>query len=317
MKVDRAYDAAYREHAKHVWAIVYRMTGSAQDADDLVQDTFVRAMVGNFSTAREGDLRPWLARIAVNAGIDLLRQRRRRAYMGPWLPEPIDTGDAASEPPAPGADRGYDLLESASFAFLVALEALAPRARAVLLLRDVFDYSVREVADVLAMTDSHVKVTHHRARQIMTTYDQSRCVPARELQSRTRAVLEALMARFVAHDVAGLERLLAESVRTVSDSAGEYLAARVPIVGREKVALFWMKTTQWFSGARIDVRMLNGLPAVVVVATGRTRRAGMASRIAIAVQLDPHGLVVELRTIVTDRKLARLFDGDARPTPGD
>ncbi|WP_394821621.1 sigma-70 family RNA polymerase sigma factor [Pendulispora albinea] len=323
MKIHPSYDTAYREHAKHVWAIVYRMTGSAQDADDVVQDAFVRAMVRDPSATsgqrevearapQATDLRPWLTRIAINAGIDLLRQRRRSAYIGPWLPEPFDTEDESSTPPEPGADCRYDLLESASFAFLVALEALAPRARAVLLLRDVFDYSVREVAETLAMSETHVKVTHHRARRIMATYEADRCVPTRELQERTRSVLATLMAHLAAQDVAGIERILADGVRTLSDSAGEHLAARVPVVGRKKVATFWAKASAGKIASEMDVRMLNGLPAVMLtfaLPAGYSGRS--APRSVITMRLDAQGLVREIHTILASRKLLRLFGGPA------
>lgn len=309
MKTAPSYDAAYREHAKHVWAIVYRMTGSAQDADDIVQDTFVHAMARE--SLPEGNLRPWLARIGINAGIDLLRQRRRRSYVGPWLPEPIDTEDDASPEASSafeaGADAGYDLLESASFAFLLALEALAPRARAVLLLRDVFDYSVREVAGVLDMSETHVKVTHHRARRVMETYDRARCLPTREVQERTRDVLASLMASFVTRDTEAIERLLAESVRSVSDSDGKYIAARVPVVGRQKVSTFWTKTSQTGQRGGVDVafRMLNGLPAMVV--SRSSRREGLPPHTVIMVQLDARGVVREVQSIVATAKLARLL----------
>ena len=128
--------------------------------------------------------RPWLVRVAMNLARDLLRRRRRSPYRGTWLPSPIETG-ADDAPPAyeipaesgsPTEGR-YELLESVSFAFLLALEALTPSQRAVLLLRDVFDYSVRETADALGMSEANVKVTHHRARRAMAAYDRDRCVP--------------------------------------------------------------------------------------------------------------------------------------------
>jgi RNA polymerase sigma factor (sigma-70 family) len=128
--------------------LCYRMTGNAADADDLVQETFVRAWKSPPERTEE-PWRPWLARVAMNLSRDLLRRRKRRHYDGTWLPSPIETGDEAAAPPdEPVDEQGdplarYDMLESVSFAFLLALEALTPAQRAVLLLRDVFDYSVK------------------------------------------------------------------------------------------------------------------------------------------------------------------------------
>src|SRR5207253_2970137 len=109
-----------------------------------------------------------------------LRRRKRRDYVGSWLPSPIETGEEAS-PPAheiesaeASTEYRYDLMESVSMAFLLALEWLTPRQRAVLLLRDVFDYSVQETGRALDLTQANVKVTHHRARQAMKAYEGHR-----------------------------------------------------------------------------------------------------------------------------------------------
>jgi len=162
----------FKEHERFLWGVCYRMTGNAADADDLVQETFVRAM--RHPPARIDDcLRPWLVRIAINLGRDLLRRRKRQAYEGVWLPSPIETGDLAAAPvQEPRDERSdpasrYDMLESVSFAFLLALEALTPTQRAVLLLRDVFDYSTAETAQALDLTEANVKVTLLRARRRM------------------------------------------------------------------------------------------------------------------------------------------------------
>src|SRR5262249_59509545 len=123
---------AFRANERFLWGLCYRMTGCAADADDLVQDTFVRVLAR--PPRMDDPLRPWLVRVAMNLGRDLLRRRRRRPYVGPWLPSPIETGDEESPPSfEPTLEGGlttegrYDLLESVSFAFLVALEALTPQ----------------------------------------------------------------------------------------------------------------------------------------------------------------------------------------------
>src|SRR5262249_35064046 len=169
----------FDEHKRFLWGMCYRMTGSAADADDIVQDTFVKALERP-PTDLEAPLRPWLAKVALNLSRDQLRKRRRREYFGPWLPSPVSTEgdtpldlDQPIEPESSPAAH-YDLIESVTLAFLLALEALTPAQRAVLLLRDVFDHSTSETAQTLDLTKSNVKVILHRARQIMAAYDKHR-----------------------------------------------------------------------------------------------------------------------------------------------
>ena len=172
-----------------------RLSGSRAaraDADDIVQETFLRAMARP-PVRTDLPWRPWLVRVALNLGRDLLRARRRRGYPGPWLPSPVplDRSRAAHLRPA-GSDESpharYDLVESVSFAFLLALEALTPAQRAVLLLRDVLDYSVKETAKALRMTAANVKTTHLRARRAMASYERDR-VPGSSDRRRGRGAL--------------------------------------------------------------------------------------------------------------------------------
>ncbi len=128
-------EVTLRTHERLLWGLSYRLTGSAADADDIVQETFLRALK-NTRLLPADAWRPWLVRVATNLGMDTLRRRRRRAYVGSWLPSPIGTEGEAPMLPAPPADgpaERYEQLESVSFAFLLALEALTPRQRAVLL----------------------------------------------------------------------------------------------------------------------------------------------------------------------------------------
>ena len=296
-------DQAFASHERFLWGLCYRMTGSAADADDLVQETFVRAI--ERPPART-DLawRPWLVRVAINLGRDLLRRRKRRAYVGPWLPSPIDTADEASPPsyePTLAGDQTtegrYDLLESVSFAFLLALEALTPPQRAVLLLRDVFDYSVGDTADALDLSEPNVKTTHHRARRAMQGYDRDRHRPTRTLQDETRAMLGRFMAALAAGDVADVEALLSDSVRALSDGGGEFHAARKPVVGRAKVARYCVNISRR-GAARSAIRMLNGLPALVssvgpIVVVTRIELAG-------------DGRIAALHSVLATRKLTAI-----------
>ena len=134
--------------------LCYRMTGSAADAEDVVQETFARAL--ERPPARtDAPWRPWLVRVALNLAKDELRRRKRRGYKGPWLPEPIEDSEWIEPSHEPQSTAGrYELLESVSFAFLLALEALSPAQRAVLLLRDVFEYTGAETAEALDLSEA-------------------------------------------------------------------------------------------------------------------------------------------------------------------
>ncbi|MBI4515389.1 MAG: sigma-70 family RNA polymerase sigma factor [Deltaproteobacteria bacterium] len=303
-----AFDGAFRAHERFLWGLCYRLTGSAADADDLVQETFVRA-IERPPLGPQESWRGWLVQVAMNLGRDLLRRRRRQAYVGPWLPAPIET--AEDEPPAfelpldgtMTTEGRYDLLESVSFAFLLALEALTPQQRAVLLLRDVFDYSVRETAAALAISEPCVKTTHHRARRVLRDYDRERQVPTRALQEQTRQVLVQFMAAVANGDVAAVEALLAQSVRCVSDGAGEYFTGKIPIIGPARVARFNVKLGQRrLHGARFELRMINGLPAMVGEFSGG--RPGEPPRLVMRCDLDRDGRIGALQFVVATRKLS-------------
>ncbi len=309
-------DAAFRAHERFLWGLSYRLTGCAADADDIVQETFVRAL----QRPPRGDTsswRPWLVRVAMNVGRDTLRRRKRQSYIGPWLPSPIETGDEESLPAyEPSVDAGmttegrYDLLESVSFAFLLALEALTPKQRAVLLLMDVFDYSVRESADALALSEANVKTTHHRARRAMAEYDRERHPPTRRVQEQTRDVLGQFMAALLGEDVRAVESLLARSVRAVNDGAGEYHAARVPIFGPTRVARFHHKITQRrLSGAFFEVRMINGLPALV--GEFHDGKPAEPPRVVLRCEVTSDGHIQGLYSVLATRKLTAIRFGAA------
>lgn len=302
-------DAAAREfdtHRRFLWGLAYRMTGSAADADDIVQETFVRA-IEHPPAMRDDGWRGWLARVATNLSIDALRRRRRQAYIGPWLPALIETTDEATPPgyEIASADQStehrYDLLESVSFAFMLALEELTPRQRAVLILRDVFDYTLRETAAALDMSVANVKVTHHRARVAMRRYDGARVIPTKSHQQRSAARLAEFMRHLQNGDVAALEAMLTDDVRFLSDGGGEFAAALKPILGREKVVrLLFGLVAKGPADARVDVRMLNGEPAIVAESTVPAR---WAPRFVTRIDLSADGRIREVHTIVASAKL--------------
>jgi RNA polymerase sigma-70 factor (ECF subfamily) len=312
--LDAQVGLAFRQHERVVWGLCYRMTGSAADADDLVQETFTRALASP-PADREQPWRPWLVRVAINLAHDALRRRRRQPYAGPWLPSPIETDDEppAHEPVVTGTDGRplttegrYDLMESVSFGFLVALEALTPRQRAVLLLRDVFDYAVEETATALGMSASNVKTTHHRARAVMAAYDRTRVVPGAGRTSATQEMLGRFLVAVRDGQPRDVEALLASDVRALNDGGGEFIAARTPVVGRNKVARFYHKITRLggSASARVRLTMLNGLPGLVVDSPDAP--AGIARRFVVMLELDAAGYVRRIYNVLATPKLAAL-----------
>ncbi len=306
MTVRAAVDSAFRAHERFLWSLCYRMTGSAADADDLVQDTFARAIArppGDIASP----LRPWLVRVAMNLARDLLRRRRRSVYTGPWLPAPIETGEEGLElPPAHEPARTearYDLMESMTLAFLLALEALSPPQRAVLILRDVLDYSVAETTAALAMSGSNVKTTHHRARRAMEAYDRHRCRPTAELTARTRDALVRFLGAVRAQDAAAVEAMLAADVVALTDGGGEFVAARVPLVGAQRVAHTYIRLAaqRQDSPLRHDLRLLNGLPAILIEDAAPPPR--WAPRWIIQVEIGDDDLIRAVHSVLASGKL--------------
>jgi RNA polymerase sigma-70 factor (ECF subfamily) len=297
---------AFRAEERSLWGLAYRMTGSAADADDVVQETFVRA-VERPPPRLEEPLRPWLTRVTVNLARDALRRRKRRAYVGPWLPFPIE-GDAFEElvaDPAPAADARYDLRESASFAFLVALEALTPQQRAVLLLRDVLDYSVDEAARALSLSPANVKTTHHRARRAMEGYDAARRPIGPALADATRAALERFLVAVVSEDAAAAEACLADSVQAISDGGGEFRAALRVVHGRDRVARFLVGLQKkTYHAGRFGLRVVNGLPALV--AEVDVKEARWAPRFVLRCDVDEAGAIRGVHVVIASPKLARI-----------
>jgi RNA polymerase sigma-70 factor (ECF subfamily) len=296
-------DDLFRDHRQMLWGLSYRMTGCAADADDIVQETFARA-VERCTPSEEQAWRSWLMRVATNLSLDLLRQRRRRSYQGSWLPSPIETPDeeTAFHTTAPSTETYYEWRESLSFAFLMALDALTPRQRAVLLLRDVFDYSARATAELLTLSEENVRITHLRARRAMRDYDRNRCQPTSALQEQTRQVLGQFIRCLVTQDVDGAASLLAASARAVTDGGSEYTALHRPLVGRNPVLTLHMRVAQRRgAGARVEFRSINGLPAVIIEYASAIKR--QAPRAVLRCELDSPGHIRELHTILASRKL--------------
>lgn len=291
------------EHRSHLFDLAYRLTGSAADADDVVQETFTRALATPPARA-DVPWRPWLVRVATNLGRDVLRRRRSAVYAGPWLPSPLETDDLADDRPGPEALLGR--LESTSTAFLRSLEALTPKGRAVLVLRDAMGYSVREAADALSISEADVKVTLHRARRVLEGHDPGRAPVDDAARAATGRALEALLLALASQDPKAVEACLARSVRALNDGAGEFPAALRPIDGPWRVArlLLGLGRKPHARDPRAELRLLNGLPALIVQFDHAGPR--FARRVVLRVEVDGEGKIARLETVLATRKLSGL-----------
>lgn len=288
-------DAAscFEQHRGLVHSLSYRMLGVAADADEVVQEAFLR-LLERPPADRDAPLRPWLVRVAMNLCRDRLRQRRRRGWPGPWLPTPVDVIDEGE----PGPEGRTSLSESATLAWLLAAEALRPTQRAVLLLRDVYGLSARDTAEALGMSEGNVKVTLHRARRALAAAHPRAAPWSDDLRGAAELALVRFFAALAAGDLAGLQAVLAEDVLALSDGGGEVTASKVPLRGRERVARVYLAlAARAVEGYRGALRQVNGFPAVV----SEDPQGGQ--RVVTAVELDAEGRIVRLLSILAPSKL--------------
>lgn len=307
-------EQVFNENQKFLWGLTYRMTGSAADADDILQETFVRLMQKPPANTEE-PLRPWLVRVAINLSRDILRRRRRQGYVGQWLPAPFDTEnnddalsllDVSETMDERDPSARYEMLESVSFAFLLALELLTPTQRAVLLLRDVFDFNVAETASVLHVTEQNVKTTHHRARRVMREYEEKRFVPRKSLVEKTGKVVAQLLEFLTNRDTEGAAKLLAANVVAISDGGGEFFAARVPVVGRSKVSVFLSHLAKGASELNTKTRFVELNGTFAMTGTRDDAPDGYAKKLVTLFQINDDGLIDRIYFVLASRKLSML-----------
>ncbi|CAN5298984.1 RNA polymerase sigma-70 factor [soil metagenome] len=288
---------------KKLFGLAYRMTGSAADADDVVQETYLRATA---QPPAPGNVEPWLVTVALNVARDRLRKRRRERYVGSWLPSPIDVSELDAEPLSPddrGTEARYSMLESVSFAFLLALEALTPLQRAVLLLRDVLDYSAKETAVAIGSTEGAVKVQLLRARRRIASYEKTRITDSAATQETLVRFLGALRDA----DANALESLLASDAVCKTDGGGEFIAAGIDLIGPKRIAAALLGITKKTPPTlllRFEVRALNGLPFFVAEQESPSPR--IARHFAMACELDERGKIRAFYTVLASRKLSAL-----------
>lgn len=304
-------DHVFRTQRRPLWILCYQLTGSGAEADDMVQEAFVQTIERPPPDLTRG-YGPWLVRAATRLSLNELRERRGREYGGEWLPAPADTEDGVGF--QPGVDTGagpqeirgarYDLDESTSFPFLIALEKLEPMERGALILRDVLAFSPGAAADALDENEATVERLHQKAREAMEGYDEERRPLDDTLRSETRAVLERFLDSLARGDAKSLESLLAENVRAVCDSGGSYLAPAAPIVGRAAVARAQLREAEIRSGAgeHVEIRLVNAMPAALLQV--ERPKENHAPRGVLRFDLDAAGRIRRLHTILAPSKLA-------------
>lgn len=275
-----------------LFGIAYRMLGTATDAEEILQDAWLRWQGVDQATVRDPDA--YLAKVVTNLSMKELTSARvrRETYVGEWLPEPVLTGRAEFDALGPlevVAER-----ESVSFALLLLLERLTPAERAAYVLHEAFAYTYREVAELIGTSEAN-------ARQLASRAGKRIAAEPRRDQPVDRAGWRTLVERFLAAARLGeleeLERLLAEDVVSTADGGGKVIAARIAISGRDRVARYLIGTLQRF-GAGIEARVAeaNGRPALVAV--------GPEGVLAICfVEAGPEG-VTDLRFVMNPDKLA-------------
>ena len=243
--------SAFAPVRPRLFGIAYRMLGSAAEAEDIVQDVWLRWQSTNRSAVENPPA--YLATTTTRLCINLAQSAhtRRETYIGTWLPEPVDT----SSDPGIGAERG----EALKLAVLLLLEKLSPTERAAYVLREAFDYSYRQIADILQMEEANVRQLVSRARKHIA---DGRRTPVSS--GEQRRLLEAFIAAAQKADMAALEGLFAEDVVSTSDGGGIVRAARVPVVGRERVAKFIATAAHFWNGVTLAWIETNGQASVLV-----------------------------------------------------
>ena len=284
---------SFETYRSYLFAIAYRMLGSAMDAEDMVQETYLRYQTTPPQTIRS--LKAYLTTILVRLCMDQLQlaRRKREQYVGPWLPEPIRT---AETPEAADPEKRVEMEESISLAFLVLLEQLQPFERAVFLLREVFAYEFAEIATMLDKSEAACRRSFSRAKLHLASH-RPRFPASPETH---RQLLTAYFQAVQNGEMTALKDQLAEEVTLWADGGGNVKQAALrPISGREAVARFSLGTKRfWPENSRVELAEVNGQAALIIHAGDQT-----FSVLTIDVE---QGHIQAIRIIANPEKLARV-----------
>lgn len=274
-------------HRNLLFTVAYELLGSAADAEDVLQETWLRWAAVDLDTVRNP--RAYLVRIATRQALNRLRTlgRRRESYVGPWLPEPLLT--------TPDVAEDVALAESVSMAMLLVLETLTPTERAVFVLREVFDLGYDELAEAVNKSPAAVRQIAHRAREHVAARRPREVASAAE----TQTALEAFQRAAETGDLQDLLDILAPNVVALSDAGGAKQAVLQPIVGANKVARLLTAALKTV-GAEMSVEpvQVNGWPALIMRLNGKLEGV-------LAVRIDD-GYITGLYVVRNPEKLSRI-----------
>ncbi|MFF8763281.1 RNA polymerase sigma-70 factor [Nocardiopsis dassonvillei] len=286
----------FHRHRNLLFSVAYRVLGTAADAEDAVQDTWVKWSAADRSQV--ADPKAYLTRIVSNLALEQLRstRRKRETYVGPWLPEPILTsGDAA---------EAVTDAESVSMAMLVVLETLSPLERAVFVLKEVFGFSHAEIAEAVERSEAAVRQAAHRARE----HVRARRPRFTADRSRQREVTERFFAAATGGDISALMELLSPDVTLWTDGGGKVRQAMRPVVGASTVASWFAAIgTVTYQGVepadmRAELVEVNGGPGVVFSGPDRVIAT-------VTFDFDADGRITAIHNVANPDKLQAVADG--------
>jgi RNA polymerase sigma-70 factor (ECF subfamily) len=291
----------FQAHRDLMFAVAYRMLGTISDAEDAIQDAWLR-----WSAAPRADIadqRAYLAKIVVNTALNRLRaaRARRESYIGPWLPEPMLTETR------PDPAEQAELADSVSLAMLVVLESLTPEERAVFVLREVFALSYGEIGAALGRPDATVRQIAHRARE----HVQARRPRFDVDRDQQRAVTERFLDAATGGDIEGLMAVLAPNVTLLTDGGGKAKAALRPITGAGKVARFiaGISTRPYMgmdiSSMSLQTAEINGGPGTLITVSGYP--------VALVTLTVADGQITAIQLLANPDKLSAIAAGRTLP----
>ncbi|TXL84776.1 RNA polymerase sigma factor SigJ [Streptomyces sp. IB2014 016-6] len=281
--------AEFERQRKRLWGIAYRITGSVADAEDAVQEAWLRWQ--QLPDGEADDPKAYLTTVVSRLCYDQLgsARARRESYVGPWLPEPVVTES--------GPEDRVTLDESVGLAMLTVLERLTPAERTAFILHDVFAVPFKEIAEVVGRTPDSVRQLASRARQRVRAEAPRRSVDRGE----HRRAVDAFLSAVLGGDFDGLLEILDPEVVWRSDGGGKVMAARLPILGDEKVVRFTRRLMRDFDPETMHalVREVNGSPGVVLV----DPVGGQSAVFGFNVH---RGLITEVDAVINPEKLRHL-----------